>query len=449
MSKTIADNNIITHLAHIEDILVSDTHLSNNIKEFITTCKSIINKPDELRISVKIDGAPALYFGIDSTDKKPFVATKTIASLGSPVVKSEEDLVSGSYKDKPDGLKTKLRVALKYLSELCNKIDLTGKIIQGDCIFSSEDKILADDNGTPVIEFTPNTIKYSVDKNSDIGKRVDASEFGIVIHTVYECSFTRDESDRLEMNQMPDPDLLQKIVDASMSINGLFVESAFSSSEAIKQLKFSTDEITKLLKMINPSDLALAEKALTTINKFDSDFLLLLQISINAHLNAAREGGLFKLVAEANIDNAGELLHKFLIEDINTRFGKAIADADKLKTETARVAKQANLKSKQAGLISIIEKEKAGLMAFGKIYAIAVSIKNKLIVDIAAMKSKLGKQFIAKLDEGKLQYIPSKDEGYVVMLLGKGAYKLVDKLDFTIANRNNPKFGKVKTTEVK
>jgi len=77
-------------------------------------------------ISVKWDGAPAVFAGIDPTDGKFFVAKKSIFNKNPKVYKSPEDIDSDTSGD----LNDKLQLALQYLPELGIK-----GVIQGDFLY--------------------------------------------------------------------------------------------------------------------------------------------------------------------------------------------------------------------------------------------------------------------------------------------------------------------------
>ena len=83
-------------------------------------------------------------------------------------------------------LADKLAVALKYLPSLGIK-----GVIQGDLLFTSDDKKTANVNGEKSIVFTPNTITYAVPVvktgffGSSMYDRINKAKIGIIFHTSY------------------------------------------------------------------------------------------------------------------------------------------------------------------------------------------------------------------------------------------------------------------------
>ena len=128
-------------------------------------------------MTVKYDGAPAIFCGTDPSDGKFFVGTKSVFSKSSKLVKSLSDISKYGY---PAGLADKLKVAFTELSKIGIK-----NVLQGDMMFTSSDIQKKKINGIPHIMFQPNTIIYAVPENSQLGKKILSSKIGIVFHTTY------------------------------------------------------------------------------------------------------------------------------------------------------------------------------------------------------------------------------------------------------------------------
>jgi hypothetical protein len=162
-----------THLTHIED-LVFDEGLSG-AKRAVALLKEFSTQP----LSVKWDGAPALYAGIDPSDGVFFVAKKGIFNKTPKVYKTDSDIDA----DTTGELNNKLKQALKHLSGA----GIEG-VVQGDFLFSKEDVKTVDINGIPHVTFHPNTIVYAVPEDSEEGKAIKAADIGVVWHTRYRGS---------------------------------------------------------------------------------------------------------------------------------------------------------------------------------------------------------------------------------------------------------------------
>ena len=126
-----------------------------------------------VNMTVKWDGAPAIFAGEDPSDGKFFVAKKSVFNATPKLYKTaaeiDEDGLSGA-------LNTKFKVALEEFS----KLGIKG-VLQGDLMFTSEDKGKEKIDGKSFITFQPNTIVYAVDPTSDIGKSI-LSEVALIIN---------------------------------------------------------------------------------------------------------------------------------------------------------------------------------------------------------------------------------------------------------------------------
>ena len=127
-------------------------------------------------MSVKWDGAPAIFCGEDPTDGKFFVAKKGIFAKNPKVYKSNADIDADTSGD----LAEKLKLALKHLKNLGIK-----DVIQGDFLYSKQDLSKTKIDGKQYITFHPNTIVYAVEAGTEAAKRITKSQIGIVWHTTY------------------------------------------------------------------------------------------------------------------------------------------------------------------------------------------------------------------------------------------------------------------------
>jgi len=126
-------------------------------------------------VTVKWDGAPAVFAGIDPNDGQFFVAKKGIFNKNPKVYKSHADINADTSGD----LSSTLKVAYVELKKLGIK-----DVIQGDLLFT--DDVETDTiNGEKYYTFQPNTIVYAVPVDSALGKRIAKSKIGIIFHTTY------------------------------------------------------------------------------------------------------------------------------------------------------------------------------------------------------------------------------------------------------------------------
>ena len=167
-----------THMEHLEDEIINNgvqgaltaVKFLNSIKDMLSGGKS------KTSITVKWDGAPAVFAGINPENGKFFVATKSLFNKTPKINYTNAD-ISANHSG---GLKDKLEVALKYLPELGMK-----GIYQGDIMFSKGDLKSQTIDGISSLTFTPNTITYAVPEDSDLASQMRKASLGVVWHTKY------------------------------------------------------------------------------------------------------------------------------------------------------------------------------------------------------------------------------------------------------------------------
>ena len=139
------------HLDHLEDRIILEG--SQGGKDAIEVLKKMgellsASPKSDIKVTTKWDGAPAIVCGIDPSDGRFFVGTKSVFAKDSKLCKTEAEvdaLYSGALADK-------LKASLKYLPE-----SVTKGVLQGDLMFTNDKKIEKID-GTRYITFRPNTI---------------------------------------------------------------------------------------------------------------------------------------------------------------------------------------------------------------------------------------------------------------------------------------------------
>ena len=127
--------------------------------------------------TVKWDGAPAIFAGVDPSDNKFFVAKKGVFNKNPKVYKTQADIdaeLSGELKEK-------FTIALREFS----KLGIKSGVYQGDLMFTQGDLKRATIDGETYITFHPNTIVYAVPVNSALGKAIKSAKIGVVWHTTY------------------------------------------------------------------------------------------------------------------------------------------------------------------------------------------------------------------------------------------------------------------------
>ena len=166
------------HLEHIEDEIlnygISGGRASINFVQslrdmFAGATRSSIN------MTVKWDGAPAIFAGIDPEDGKFFVGKKSVFNVEPQLYKTNADIDKYTSGD----LNAKFKVALSEFP----KLGIKG-VLQGDLMFTNDVSTDTID-GQKVYTFQPNTIVYAVPVDSKFGSIIKKAKIGVVWHTTY------------------------------------------------------------------------------------------------------------------------------------------------------------------------------------------------------------------------------------------------------------------------
>ena len=172
-----------THLEHLEDEIINNgTKGAKTAIEFLKSIKKMLQGKKGSTVSVKWDGAPAVFCGINPENGKFFVATKSLFNKTPKINYTNSDI----SRNHGGALADKLKECLKHLPSLGIK-----GIIQGDLLFTSGDKKTATIDGTKSIVFTPNTITYAVPVvktgffGSSLYDNINKAKVGIIFHTSY------------------------------------------------------------------------------------------------------------------------------------------------------------------------------------------------------------------------------------------------------------------------
>ena len=168
-----------THLEHLEDEIINNGYQGGvNAVEFLKSIRNMLvgSSRIKLNVSVKWDGAPAVFCGVNPENGKFFVGSKSIFNVTPKINYTQADI----RKNHDGGLATKLSVCLKELP----KLGIRG-VVQGDLLFTPNDLKSVSIRGEDAIAFTPNTITYAVPENTDLAKKIKRAKLGIIFHTTY------------------------------------------------------------------------------------------------------------------------------------------------------------------------------------------------------------------------------------------------------------------------
>ena len=381
-----------THMTHIEDkVLYGGVDGTRQAILALRSLRDMLGGVKDGNVSVKWDGAPAIFCGIDPRDGKFFVAKKGIFNKSPKVYKTNADVDADTSGD----LSTKLKAALKYLPEL----GIDG-VVQGDFLFDKSDIKNEKIKGKSYITFHPNTIMYAVPSGTDAAKKVKAAKIGIVWHTTYtgnsfetmKASYGVDTSKfRNSKNVWSQDAMLRDMTQFTMSKKDTEDVNAHLSNAGRIFNKISS---TTLRTLEGNQDLA------QTIETFNNTYV--------------RKGEV--------IGNTKAHVEK-LIQYIKRKFQKEI---DKRKTDKGKSVQQKKL---DEILKFFSPQNKISLQMMFDLQKSIVLAKLKIINILNRLNS--AKTFLKTRDGYKV----TGQEGYVAIdKLGGDAVKIVDRMEFSYAN---------------
>ena len=174
------------HLEHLEDeILNYGVDGGRAALNFLRSLRDMLSGStrSSVNMTVKWDGAPAIFAGVEPETGDFFVAKKSIFNTGKPkfykTAKEIDDDLSGALNEK-------FKVALAEFS----KLGIKG-VLQGDLMFTDDVETETID-GDKYYTFQPNTIVYAVPVDSVLGKVIKKAKVGIVWHTTYKGDALQD-----------------------------------------------------------------------------------------------------------------------------------------------------------------------------------------------------------------------------------------------------------------
>ena len=166
------------HLEHLEDEIINyGVNGGRAAINFLQSLRDMLAGAtrSSVNMTVKWDGAPAIFAGIDPEDGKFFVAKKSVFNVSPKLYKTNAEIDA----DLSGALNSKFKIALAEFS----KLGIKG-VLQGDLMFT--DDLESDTiDGVKYHTFQPNTIVYAVPVDSDIGKTIKKAKIGVVWPTTY------------------------------------------------------------------------------------------------------------------------------------------------------------------------------------------------------------------------------------------------------------------------
>ena len=381
-----------THMTHIEDkVLYGGVDGTRQAILALRSLRDMVAGVKDGNVSVKWDGAPAIFCGNDPRDGKFFVAKKGIFNATPKVYKTDADVDADTSGD----LSTKLKAALKYLPELGIK-----GVIQGDFLFDSSDVRTKKIKGKPYVTFHPNTIVYAIPAGTEAAKKVRAAKIGVVWHTTY----TGNKFENMKASYGVDTSKFRN------SKNVWSQDAMLRDMTQFTMTKKDTGEVNAHLSNAGRIFNKISGSTLRTLEA-NQDLAQLIETFNNTFVRKGQVIGNTKAHVEK------------LIKYIQDKFQKEI---DKRKSEKGKTAQQKKLddilkffsSQNKISLQMMFELQKSIVLAKLKI----INILNKLNSAQTFLKTRDG-------------YKTTGQEGYVAIdKLGGDAVKIVDRMEFSYAN---------------
>ena len=381
-----------THMTHIEDKVIYGG--VKGTREAILALRSLrdsLGGVHDGNVSVKWDGAPAVFAGTDPSDGRFFVAKKGIFNKSPKIYKSDADIDADTSGD----LSTKLKLALRYLPELGIK-----GVIQGDFLFGPGDLKIRKIKGKSYLTFHPNTIVYAIPAGTDMAKQAQRTKIGIVWHTAYKgptfetmkASYNFDASGLKPSKNVWSQDAkLRDMTQYTMS-------------------KKDTDEVNEYLSTAGFIFNKIAGSTLRQLEK-NKDLTQLIEQHTNSYVRAQA----LPPDPAKRVDSLIRFIQQKFKKEIDKRTTDKGKDAQRMKL--GEILNFFSQKNKQS-LVQMFELQKVIILAKLKL----INILNKLNMTQTFLKTKRG-------------YRVTGQEGYVAIdKLGGDAVKIVDRMEFSFAN---------------
>ena len=384
-------------MEHIEDNVlnggVSGTRDSIN---FLRSLRDMLagNSSSKLNATVKWDGAPAIFAGIDPSDGRFFVAKKGIFNKNPKVYKTPAEVDADTSGD----LANKLKICLQHLP----KLGIKG-VFQGDLMFTSSDLKTEMIDGEKMLTFHPNTILYAVPFDSDLAKQMKAAKLGIIWHTQYEGSSFEKMKAKFSAN-------IKQQLKPSKDV--WFDDATYRDVSGTATM--TDTETAKVTAALSSAGKIFSGISAAMLNQISEDEQL--NMLIKTYNNSKIRGGEVLIT-----DPTAHVMDLF--EWISERFKKEV---DSKKTEKGKQSTRDRQKSVMAFFAKYSKQEIA------KVFAIMKHIieAKHVIVDKMNNASVIG-TFLRTANG----FVVTNQEGFVAIdHTGSNAVKLVDRLEFSRAN---------------
>ena len=388
------------HLEHLEDEIINYGITGGRAAlNFLQSLRDMMagSSRSSVNMTVKWDGAPAIFAGIDPEDDKFFVAKKSVFNVSPKLYKTNKEI----NDDLSGALNSKFKIALSEFS----KLGITG-VLQGDLMFTDDvgkDTI----DGIKYFTFQPNTIVYAVPMDSKFGKIINKAKIGIVWHTTYSGDALQDMKASFGVN-ISGLKKTSKVWMDDATYKDTSGKSTFTANETAK--------ITDVLSQVGK-----------TFHKINSGSLKKF-LALQASMTGAIAGASLKTYNNSKV-RAGEIISnpgahaKGYEKWVEISIQKQI---DKVKSTKGK-EKYQNI---QKEYIREVRKHTGNLKQIIIFQNLLVNAKMQIVKKLNTVKG-LTDTFIKTANGFKV----TNPEGYVAIdRVSGGAVKLVDRMEFSFNN---------------
>ena len=388
------------HLEHLEDEIINyGVDGGRAAINFLRSLRDMLagSSRSSVNMTVKWDGAPAIFAGVDPSDGKFFVAKKSVFNVSPKLYKTNKEIDD----DLSGNLNSKFKVALAEFS----KLGIKG-VLQGDLMFT-DDIEKTKIEGVVYYTFQPNTIVYAVPVDSDLGKVMNRAKIGVVWHTTYTGKELQDMKASFGVN-----------------ISGLNKPSSVWMDDATYKdvsgrATFTEKERDVVTKILSQTGKTFQKINAPLLNKF---------IKLQESMTGVLAGASLKTYNNSKV-RVGEIIKnpkqhaQGYVKWVEMSIQKQI---DKVKTDKGKD----KYKNIQKEYIREVRKHINNLTNILTFQNLLVDAKMQIIKKLNSVKG-LTDTFI-KTDNG---FKVTNPEGYVAIdRVSGGAVKLVDRMEFSFNN---------------
>ena len=386
-----------THLEHLEDEIINNGYQGGiNAIEFLKSIRNMLvgSSRRKLNLSVKWDGAPAVFCGVNPENGKFFVGSKSVFNVTPKINYTQSDI----RKNHSGGLVDKLSICLKELP----KLGIRG-VVQGDLLFTPGDIKKVSIRGEDAISFTPNTITYAVPENTDLARKIMRAKLGIIFHTTYNGRKMANLKASFGVN-----------VNRFAKTPAVFFDDA-SYKDASGVATFTTTESDQYDSMLR--------MAMGSLGKGKRILELL-----RRQTNLLSVGARLKIFFNTKIRDGQTIANVKNLQSDFRKYYASVLDDEMSSKKTANAKKKYEM-IRNDGLRFIDSNENDIYFAIAS-YVTLQRVKNFLVSKMNQIKS-IG-TFLQKGNGFEV----TNPEGYVAVDRLGNAVKLVDRLEFSTANFN-------------